>query len=98
VYSESVQTPKGTFHKKKDDSNDYNAIGISQEKPFPKYSPIKRWFAEKKYRKNLLKIVADFKPDIVISGNTPLDIQLSILPTVKKKISVYLSGFRISIA
>lgn len=75
VYSKSIQTPKGSLHNKKDDSKNFDIIGISQEKPFPKYSLIWRWIAEQAYGKELLKIAADFKPDIVISGNTPLDIQ-----------------------
>ena len=85
VYSKSVQTPKGSLHKKNDDSRNFDVIGISQEKPFPKYSIIKRWFAEKAYRKNLLNVANDFKPDIVMSGNTPLDIQKVFLAQCKKK-------------
>jgi glycosyltransferase involved in cell wall biosynthesis len=76
VYSKSYQTPKGKTNKENDDSQNFDVIGISQEKPFPKYSLIKRWFVEKDYAKNLLKIANDFKPEIVISGNTPLDIQM----------------------
>ena len=85
VYSKSVQTPKGAIHKKNDDAINFNVIGISQEKPFPKYSLINRWFAEKGYAKNLLKIAHDFKPDFVISGNTPLDIQKVFIAHCKKK-------------
>lgn len=85
VYSKSLQTPKGAIHRKADDSNNFYIIGISQETHFPKYSIIKRWFAEKEYAKGLLKIAENFKPDIVISGNTPLDIQKRLVSHCKKK-------------
>ena len=75
VYSKSWQTPKGKLRKSNNDPKNFDITGISQAKPFPKYSLIKRWFEEKDYAKSLLKIANDFKPDIVISGNTPLDIQ-----------------------
>ena len=75
VYSKSFQTPKGSLQKKDNDSENFDVIGILQTKPFPKYSFIKRWFAENEYAKALLKIARNFKPHIVISSNAPLDIQ-----------------------
>ena len=85
VYSKSVQTPKGAVRIKYDDAINFDVIGISQNKPFPKYSIVKRWFAEKAYAKNLLIIVNNFKPDIVISGNTPLDIQKNLIAHCQQK-------------
>jgi colanic acid biosynthesis glycosyl transferase WcaI len=85
VYSKSVQTPKGAVQKRYDDVKNFDVIGISQDKPFPKYSILKRWLAEKSYSQNLLKISDDFKPDIVISGNTPLDVQKRFMAHCKKK-------------
>jgi glycosyltransferase involved in cell wall biosynthesis len=85
AYSKSVQTPKGSVQKRYEDGKNFYVIGITQEKPFPKYSMVKRWFAEKEYTKKLHKITDDFNPDIVISGNTPLDIQKRLIDHCKKK-------------
>jgi colanic acid biosynthesis glycosyl transferase WcaI len=85
VYSKSVQTPKGAVQKRYEDAINFDVIGISQDKPFPKYSIFKRWLAEKSYSQKLLKITADFQPDIVISGNTPLDVQKRFMAHCKKK-------------
>jgi glycosyltransferase involved in cell wall biosynthesis len=85
VYSKSFQTPKGKLRKSNNDQKNLGIIGISQAKPFPKYSLIKRWFVEKDYAKNLLKIANDFKPDFVISGNSPLDIQKIFYNQCKKQ-------------
>jgi colanic acid biosynthesis glycosyl transferase WcaI len=98
VYSKSVQTPKGAVQKRYDDVKNFDVIGISQDKPFPKYSILKRWLAEKSYSQNLLKISDDFKPDIVISGNTRSMFKSVLWLTAKKRISDLFFGFRISIA
>jgi colanic acid biosynthesis glycosyl transferase WcaI len=85
IYSKSIQTPKGILHQNKDVSEKLKIIGIYQKNTFPKYSPVKRWFSEKTYANNLIKITKIFRPEIVISGNTPLDIQKILLKFCKKK-------------
>ena len=84
VYSKSIQTPKGSVNKREVDPKSFDVIGISQDKPFPKYSLIKRWYSEKTYAKSLIEITDNYRPDIVISGNTPLDIQKDFLTYCKK--------------
>ena len=85
VYSQSIQTPKGNLSKKANDPLKFNIIGISQTKAFPKYSLIKRWFSERLYSKRLIQIVLNYCPEIVISANTPLEIQKDLLAYCKKK-------------
>lgn len=75
VYSQSFQTPKGALERKGYDPDKFNTVGISQKGGFPKYSFIRRWFAERDYSRQLLAIVKNFKPDVVISSNAPLDVQ-----------------------
>ena len=85
VYSQSIQTPKGSLVKKGGDPDTFHIRGIAQKKPFPKYSPIKRWLTEKAYARKLLSIAEGFGPDIIVSANTPLDIQKALLAYCHKK-------------
>ncbi len=84
VYSKSFQTPKGALRKRLDDPDRFKIMGISQKHGFPKYSFIKRWFAESDYSRQLLTIVKDYKPDVIISSNAPLDIQHRLFNLCKK--------------
>ena len=84
VYSQSFQTPKGALEKKGNDPDKFNIVGISQKGGFPKYSFIRRWFAESDYSRQLIAIVNKFKPDAVISSNAPLDVQHRLYRQCKK--------------
>ena len=79
VYSKSFQSPKGNLRKRGRDSNKLKIIPISRDESFPKYSLFKRWCAEKTYSKCLLSIAADFKPDYIISNNTSIETQNSLI-------------------
>ena len=64
--------------------NNLNIINI--EMPFvEKQYFFKRWFQEKKYGLETIKIIEQFKPDIVISADTPLLAQKQISQHCKEK-------------
>jgi glycosyltransferase involved in cell wall biosynthesis len=46
---------------------------------FRKYSPVRRLIAHRKYASDLRKLISANTPDIVLSGNTPIDIQIELL-------------------
>jgi glycosyltransferase involved in cell wall biosynthesis len=52
--------------------------------PVEKQNFFKRWFQEKKYGLEAIKIIDQFKPDIVISADTPLAPQRHIVNYCKK--------------
>jgi colanic acid biosynthesis glycosyl transferase WcaI len=54
-------------------------VVISLEKPLAKYSLVRRWLQETQYGRHLSEVVDRFRPDVVISGNTPLDAQKLLL-------------------
>ena len=79
LYSGSFQTPHGTLDKLDTDPENFNCFPLYHSKPFAKYSFIKRRFQEIEYGKILSKEIDKFKPDVIISANTPLDTQKIIL-------------------
>jgi hypothetical protein len=83
TYSSSFQTPKGPLQIRSNDPPNFRVKGIELSEPFQKYSYIKRKFQEREYGHILSKEIKKFKPDVMISGNTPLDAQSVILKTVK---------------
>jgi glycosyltransferase involved in cell wall biosynthesis len=52
---------------------------ISLSATFSKYSPVKRFIAQRQYARDLKKVITDAAPDVVLSGNTPIDIQAELL-------------------
>lgn len=48
---------------------------IKLSKPFAKYSFVRRWLQEREYGTLLAEKITEAKPDIIISANSPLDVQ-----------------------
>lgn len=85
IYSGSFQAPHNNLNKLATDPDNFNCLPIYLSKPFAKYSFLKRRFQEVEYG-NLLNEEADkFKPDAIISANSPLDAQNILLKRQKKK-------------
>ena len=70
-YGEFFQSPRGNLQKTNHDPKTFDIVGIKLDKPFEKYSFIKRLFQEIKYSKLLIAEIKAFEPDIVIFANTP---------------------------
>ena len=73
------QTPKGNLTKGSEDPNTLDIKEIRLSQPFRKFSYLKRIMQEKEYGHLLVKEIDSFRPDVVISSNTPLDAQAIIL-------------------
>ncbi len=84
VYSRFFQTPKGSLVKTDNDSDNFSIVGIDLAEPFQKHSYIKRRAQEIQYGKLLAQKIEDFKPEWLISSNTPLDPQRIIFNKCKK--------------
>lgn len=84
LYSSSFQTPHGKLAPQEDDAKTLRIESIDLGVPFAKYQFIKRRSQEIDYGKLLAKRIKAYKPDIVLSGNTPLDVQKYALQTSQK--------------
>jgi len=73
VFSASFQTPKGSLGKNPDDPPTFSIKGIRLGDVFEKYSFVKRWKQENQFGKLVLTELRDFKPDVLIASNVPLD-------------------------
>lgn len=83
-YSTSFQSPKGDFQRKDTDAISLTIFPITNAHEFKKYSLIKRRRQEIEYAKILINKLVLFKPDIVLTGNTPLFVQAHLQDYCKK--------------
>ena len=84
-YSSSFQGPKGALNRRTDDPKNIQIKGIKLSKTFQKYNYIKRKFQEREFGQKLSYDIKIFKPDVVLSCNTPIDAQSVILKTVQSE-------------
>jgi colanic acid biosynthesis glycosyl transferase WcaI len=76
LYSASFQTPKGGVQPRAGDPPSFTVEGICLAGRFSKYDHfIRRRRQEIRYGKLAARRIAIFRPDIVLSANTPLDAQ-----------------------
>jgi glycosyltransferase involved in cell wall biosynthesis len=71
--------PKGRAHRSIDDPDGFSVEAVSLNQPYSKTDLIRRRQADIRYGKLASARIAAFAPDIVISGNTPLEAQVPIL-------------------
>lgn len=79
AYCRSFQTPRGPLLKRNSDPATLDIVGIHLSEPINKYSFVKRRMQDITYGKLLAGEITQFRPDVVISGNTPLDTQKIVL-------------------
>lgn len=75
TFSAAFQTPKGNLTRQANDPEGFDIVPIRLGKPFAKTTFFARRQQEIEIGHALAKLVADFKPDVVISSNAPLDTQ-----------------------
>lgn len=71
--------PKGRLQKSNTDSDHFSISSISLSGGFRKYSPSRRFITHRKYAADLKVVIARHEPDVVLSGNTPIDVQSELL-------------------
>ncbi len=79
AFNASDTTPKGPMLRRDDDVANFSIRGLTLSETIDKGSLVKRWKQEQAYAKILVDCLNDVKPDIVLSGNTPLDAQSALL-------------------
>ncbi len=76
AYCASLETgPRGSFKQQPEDPRHFQFTGIELASPLDKFSFIKRYRQENEYGDLLADVADDCRPDVVLSGNTPLDAQ-----------------------
>ena len=75
VFFSLFQGPKGVLTRTSSDQANFNIVGLTTRQPFNKHSLIKRRSQEIEYGKEAALQLARFRPDIIISGNSPLEVQ-----------------------
>ncbi|WFE75348.1 glycosyltransferase family 4 protein [Roseinatronobacter sp. S2] len=78
VFSTSFQTPKGDLERRNDDPEGFDVVPLSLAEPFVKDSFVRRRSQEIEFGRLVAAQVTEFKPDVVISSNAPLDCQKMI--------------------
>jgi len=85
TYFADAQGPKGKLESPSDTGIGLKIVGIRLEQKFAHYSPIARRSADCAYGRKVAAHVAQFRPDVVISANTPLDAQRRLMSATHKQ-------------
>ena len=85
LYAGSNQTPHGNLAKHPSDLFNFNIRGVFIREKYQKKALIKRWKQELEYGSLLEKEIDAFRPDVMISANTPLDAQSIALNACKRR-------------
>lgn len=76
LYSGYNNTPKGSFTVERELGENLAYRPIFTRRPLKKYSFVQRWRQEREYGHLLAREVQDYRPEVVISAQTPLDSQV----------------------
>lgn len=79
LYSASNTTPQGAITRLADDPPNFQILGIALAARMDKNALVKRRAQEIEHGRLALEQLARFQPEVVISGNTPLDTQKQIV-------------------
>lgn len=75
TYCASVSTPRGNLNNLHSDSKSLDIVEVRLTEDFDRYALLQRWRQERELGHKLAALVHEFRPDIVISSNTPLGTQ-----------------------
>lgn len=79
AYAEGLPGPKGTLKRGSGDPERLDIRGVALSGQFRKYSPVRRLWTQRTYARDLCSLIRKERPDVVLSGNTPIDVQWEIL-------------------
>lgn len=79
TYCASNLSPKGAVERREDDPANFAVHKITLDAPFEKYGLLKRWSQERRIGRAVVDAIKSFKPERIISANTPLGAQGAIL-------------------
>ncbi len=79
IYSYSLSTQLIQRFKPQPEFDNFTIKGVSLPGPFKRYNYLRRWRDEREHGRRVAQQVRAFRPDVVLSANTPLDAQKLIL-------------------
>lgn len=79
TYCSSNQTPHGLLSKQDDDPENFSILPIELAREFNKYGLVTRWLQERELGKKIVETALYFKPNVIISANTPLGAQAQLV-------------------
>lgn len=84
TYCDTLLTPRGALARRANDPEQFSSLAVRLDAEFDRYGLLARWRHERELGQRLAKVVQDFRPDIVISSNTPLGTQALLLEAARK--------------
>ncbi len=91
VYSADIQTPRGALAKGEHDPHGFSVEGLTRNRKLAKYQLVRRRFQERAYARRLARRMAAFEPDIVLSSNTPPEVQGILLAAAHRQGARFIS-------
>lgn len=79
TYTADLQTPRGTVQGNVKDPSTFTIAPLALSSPFSRYGLVQRFVKEKELGRRLQAKVNEFKPNVVISANTPLGAQAMLV-------------------
>jgi colanic acid biosynthesis glycosyl transferase WcaI len=79
LHCPSYRSGKGALEPKPGDPPGFSVEPISLDRPFDKYSPVRRLRQERAYGRRLVRRIHEERPDVVLSSNTPLFAQQIVI-------------------
>lgn len=79
AYAQGLPGPKGNLGAGAADSSRLQIRGVQLSSQFRQYSPVRRLLTQRTYARTLCALIREEAPDVVLSGNTPIDVQSEIL-------------------
>ncbi len=79
LFSVGLPGPKGSLNSLATDPEGLELCAIQLSSHFKKYSPYRRLITHRRYARDVRCAIDAFRPDVVLSGNTPIDIQSQLL-------------------
>jgi len=75
LYFDSFQSPRGNVQRVAGDPPGFSVEGLRFDRPFEKYNLVKRRLHETRYGRLAARRIVEFRPDILLASNTPIDAQ-----------------------
>src|SRR5271169_1951287 len=79
AYAGGLPGPKGKLTQGATDSSRLEIRQVKLSAQFRKYSPVRRLWTQRAYARALCTLIQEERPDVVLSGNTPIDVQAEVL-------------------
>jgi len=93
AYASNLVTPRGDLRKRPSDSPSlcFKELEMAPEYPKVKYSFVKRRRLELNYARLASTWINDLKPDVVISGNTPTEVQYKLIKAAHRSDAFFIN-------